>query len=93
MIPYGKQDISIEDINEVIKILKSDFITQGPTVPLFENEIANFCGSKYAVAVNSATSALHLSCLALGLSKDEYLWTSPEHFSGFGGSNCWVAFG
>ena len=80
MIPYGKQDISNEDIDEVIKILKSDFITQGPTVPLFENEIANFCGSKYAVAVNSATSALHLSCLALGLSKDEYLWTSPISF-------------
>ena len=80
MIPYGKQDISIEDINEVIKILKSDFITQGPTVPMFEDKIANFCGSQYAVAVNSATSALHLSCLALGLSKNEYLWTSPISF-------------
>ena len=67
VIPYGRQDISQEDINEVVKILSSDFLTQGPTVPLFEKEVSNYCGSKYAIAANSATSALHIDCLALDL--------------------------
>ena len=80
MIPYGKQNINNDDIDEVIKVLKSDFITQGPINPAFEKEIASFTGSKYAVAMNSATSALHLSCLALGLTKNDYLWTSPISF-------------
>ncbi len=80
MIPYGKQHINNDDINEVIKVLKSDFITQGPVIPAFEKEISAFTGSKYAVAMNSATSALHLSCLALGLTKNDYLWTSPISF-------------
>ena len=80
MIPYGKQDINKNDIDSVINILKSDFLTQGPQVPTFENEVSKYCGSKYAVAVNSATSALHIACLAIGLSKDDWLWTSPNSF-------------
>lgn len=80
MIPYGKQDISLSDIKEVTKILKSDFITQGSTVPKFEHAINNYCGSNYSVAVNSATSALHIACLSLGLKKDDFLWTSPISF-------------
>ncbi len=91
MIPYGKQDINSNDIKEVIKVLKSDFITQGPVLPVFEKEIANFCKSKYAVAMNSATSGLHLSCLALGLSNNDYLWTSPISF--VASANCGVYCG
>ena len=77
MIPYGKQYIDDDDIQSVIKTLKSDFLTQGPTVPLFEQKISEYCESKHAIACNSATSALHISCIALGLCKDDYLWTSP----------------
>ena len=66
MIPYSRQEITEEDILEVEKILRSDFLTQGPAVPKFEQAIASYCGAKYAVAVNSATSALHIACLALG---------------------------
>jgi dTDP-4-amino-4,6-dideoxygalactose transaminase len=80
MIPYGKQDINQNDIDAVIDVLKSDFLTQGPQVPRFEDIVKNYCGSKYAVAVNSATSALHIACLALGLGKDDILWTSPISF-------------
>ena len=80
MIPYGKQDINQSDIDAVINVLKSDFLTQGPQVPLFEKIVADYCGSKYGVAVNSATSALHIACLALGLGKGDYLWTSPNTF-------------
>ena len=69
MIPYGKQDLNQEDINEVINVLKSDFITQGPKVPLFEQKISDYCNVKYSVAVNSATSALHIACMALDLNK------------------------
>ena len=76
MISYGRQSISSEDIEAVKKTLKSDFLTQGPKVPEFEQKIAKFTRSKYAVAVNSGTSALHISCLALGLTKGDYLWTS-----------------
>lgn len=68
-IPYGRQDISDEDINAVVGVLKSDFLTQGPCVPQFEQAIADYVGVKHAVAVNSATSALHIACLALGLKK------------------------
>ena len=67
MIPYGRQDISSEDIDSVIEVLKSDFLTQGPVVPKFENALRERFSSKYALAVNSATSALHLACLALGV--------------------------
>ena len=80
VIPYGRQDISQEDINEVIKILTSDFLTQGPQVPLFEKYVSDYCGVSFAVAVNSATSALHIACLALGLGKGDWLWTSPNTF-------------
>ena len=80
MIPYGKQDINHEDIEAVINVLKSDFLTQGPKVPAFEQCVADFGGSKYGCAVNSATSALHIACLALGLGKDDELWTSPNTF-------------
>ena len=71
MIPYGKQNINQEDIDAVIEVLRSDFLTQGPKVPIFEDKLVKYTGSKYAFAVNSATSALHISCLALGLTKGD----------------------
>ncbi len=80
MIPYGRQDIDQEDINAVIDVLRSDFLTQGPKVPLFEEVVAAQVSARYAVAVNSATSALHLACLALGLGQGDYLWTTPITF-------------
>jgi len=80
MIPYGRQDINQADINAVVNVLKSDFITQGLQVPLFEKTLYEYCDTNYAVVVNSATSALHIACLALGLGKDDYLWTSPITF-------------
>ena len=80
MIPYGKQDINKADIVSVVNVLNSDYLTQGPQVPLFEQTISNYCSSNYAVAVNSATSALHIACLALGLGKGDWLWTSPNSF-------------
>ena len=80
MIPYGKQNIEEKDIEAVVDVLKSDFLTQGPQVPLFEEEISRYTGSQYTIAVNSATSALHLACLALGLTKGDILWTSPNSF-------------
>jgi UDP-4-amino-4,6-dideoxy-N-acetyl-beta-L-altrosamine transaminase len=80
MIPYGRQSISEADIAAVIQVLKSDYLTQGPAVPQFENAIAQYCGVKHAVAVNSATSALHIACLALGVGKGDIVWTSPISF-------------
>ena len=80
MIPYARQDINQQDINAVIEVLKSDFLTQGPQVPAFEQAIIDACDAKYAVAVNSATSALHIACLALGLGNDDWLWTTPNTF-------------
>ena len=80
MIPYGKQDINQSDIDSVVGVLQSDFLTQGPQVPLFEEAVSNYCGSQYGVAVNSATSALHIACLALSLGKGDYFWTSPNSF-------------
>jgi len=80
MIPYGKQDIDQTDIDSVVDVLTSDFLTQGSQVPLFEKIVSNYCGVEYGVAVNSATSALHIACLALGLGKGDYLWTSPNTF-------------
>lgn len=80
MIPYGRQDINQEDIDAVIEVLKSDFLTQGPIVPTFESAIASYCNSKYGVAVNSATSALHISCMALGVGEGDIVWTSPITF-------------
>ena len=80
MIPYGRQEITESDIAEVEKVLRSDFLTQGPAVPKFEKEVAGYCKASYAVAVNSATSALHIACLALGLGPGDCLWTSPNTF-------------
>ena len=80
MIPYGKQDINQADIDSVVNVLQSDFLTQGPQVPLFEKIVADYCDAEYGVAVNSATSALHIACLALDLGKGDYLWTSPNTF-------------
>ena len=80
MIPYGKQDIQQADIDSVVNVLQSDFLTQGPQVPLFEKTVSDYCGSEFGVAVNSATSALHIACLALGLGKGDWLWTSPNSF-------------
>ncbi|WP_104511429.1 UDP-4-amino-4,6-dideoxy-N-acetyl-beta-L-altrosamine transaminase [Acinetobacter indicus] len=79
-IPYGKQNINQQDIDAVIQVLQSDFLTQGPQVPLFEKTVAEHIGAEYALAVNSATSALHIACLALGLQKGDVLWTSPITF-------------
>lgn len=79
-IPYGRQSISQEDIDAVVAVLKSDFLTQGPTVPAFEQAFAAHCGAPHAIAVNSATSGLHLACLALGLGPGDRLWTSPNTF-------------
>ena len=80
MIPYGKQDINQADIDSVIDVLQSDFLTQGPQVPLFEKTVSDYCDAEYGVAVNSATSALHIACLALELGKGDWLWTSPNSF-------------
>ena len=80
MIPYGKQDIKQADIDSVLNALQSDFLTQGPQAPLFEKIVSDYCGTEYGVAVNSATSALHIACLALGLREGDWLWTSPNSF-------------
>lgn len=79
-IPYGRQNISQQDIDAVVAVLNSDFLTQGPQVPLFEKSVLDVVGAKYAVAVNSATSALHIACLALGVGKGDVVWTSPITF-------------
>jgi UDP-4-amino-4,6-dideoxy-N-acetyl-beta-L-altrosamine transaminase len=80
VIPYGKQDIDQGDIASVLDVLKSDFLTQGPKVPLFEDVVSNYCNVDYGVALNSATSALHVACLALDLKEGDWLWTSPNSF-------------
>jgi dTDP-4-amino-4,6-dideoxygalactose transaminase len=80
VIPYGRQAISQADIEAVSDVLRSDWLTQGPAVPRFEAAIAQRANARYAVAVNSATSALHIACLALGLGPGELLWTSPNTF-------------
>lgn len=80
MIPYGRQDISQADIDSVVEVLKSDFLTQGPKVPEFENEIKKYCGVQHALAVNSATSALHIACMALGVGPGDVVWTTPITF-------------
>jgi len=80
MIPYGRQSISQDDIDAVVEVLRSDFLTQGPAVPRFEAAVTAYCGAAHAVAVNSATSALHLACLALGVGPGDIVWTSPITF-------------
>ena len=79
-LPYGRQSISAADIDAVINVLRSPFLTQGPSVPLFEKAVAEKVGAAYGVAMNSATSALHLACLALELGPDDWLWTTPTTF-------------
>ena len=80
MIPYGRQDITQADIEAVVAVLQSDFLTQGPMVPKFEQSVAGHVGAAHALAMNSATSALHVACLALGLGPGDLLWTSPITF-------------
>ncbi|RAR56777.1 UDP-4-amino-4,6-dideoxy-N-acetyl-beta-L-altrosamine transaminase [Onishia taeanensis] len=80
MIPYGRQDIQQADIDVVLDVLHSDFLTQGPMVPRFEQAVAEKVGARHALAVNSATSALHVACLALGLGEGDWLWTTPVTF-------------
>ena len=80
MIPYGKQDINDSDIEAVVEVLRSSWITQGPKVPEFELAMANYTGASYASAFSSATSALHVACIALGLEKGDWLWTTPISF-------------
>jgi UDP-4-amino-4,6-dideoxy-N-acetyl-beta-L-altrosamine transaminase len=79
-IPYGRQSIDDADVKSVIEVLRSDFLTQGPTVPTFERALSDACGASHAVAVNSGTSALHLACRALDLGPGDWLWTSPNTF-------------
>ena len=79
-IPYGKQDISESDIDAVIEVLRSDWLTQGPVILNFEKAVASKCKAQFAVAVNSATSALHIACLALGVGMEDTVWTSPNTF-------------
>jgi UDP-4-amino-4,6-dideoxy-N-acetyl-beta-L-altrosamine transaminase len=90
-IPYGRQDIRAEDIEAVVSILRSDRLTQGPAGPRFETALAASCGAKHAVAVNSATSALHIACAALGLGSGDRLWTSPNTF--VASANCGLSCG
>jgi UDP-4-amino-4,6-dideoxy-N-acetyl-beta-L-altrosamine transaminase len=80
MIPYGRQSISEQDVTAVIDVLRSDWLTQGPTVPRFEKLVAERVGAQHAVALSSATAALHVACLALGLGPGDRLWTSPNSF-------------
>ena len=80
MIPYGRQAITDADIQAVVDVLRSDFLTQGPAVPAFEGAVARYCTARYAVAVNSGTSALHVACQALGIGAGDWVWTSPNTF-------------
>jgi UDP-4-amino-4,6-dideoxy-N-acetyl-beta-L-altrosamine transaminase len=91
MIPYGRQDITQADIDAVVEVLQSDFLTQGPCVPLFEKKVTTHVGAKHALAVNSATSALHIACLALGLGFNDLLWTTPITF--VASANCGIYCG
>ncbi len=86
MIPYGRQQISQEDIEAVIGVLRSDFLTQGPAVPAFEKAVASYCGATHAVAMNSATSALHIACLALDVGPGDLVWTCAISFAA--SANC-----
>jgi UDP-4-amino-4,6-dideoxy-N-acetyl-beta-L-altrosamine transaminase len=80
MIPYGRQEVTQADIDAVVAVLQSDYLTQGPVVPMFEQAVAKHVGGKHALAVNSATSALHIACLALGVGPGDWLWTTPVTF-------------
>ncbi len=91
MIPYGKQSINQADIDAVLEVLQSDYLTQGPQVPLFEETVATYCDAASAVAVNSATSALHIACLALDVGPGDSVWTTPNTF--VASANCAVYCG
>ena len=80
MIPYGRQTISQDDIDSVVAVLRSDYLTQGPISSKFEDSIKKYSCANHVVATTNATSALHLACLALGLSEDDWVWTSPISF-------------
>ena len=86
IIPYGRQDITQTDIDAVVAVLQSDFLTQGPMVPKFEDAVVSYCGAMHALAVNSATSALHIACLALGVGPGDWLWTT--HITFVASANC-----
>ena len=86
MIPYGRQSISEDDIAAVVSVLQSDFLTQGPLIPQFEQAVAQRVGAAHGVAANSATSALHVACMALGVGPGDMVWTSPNSFAA--SSNC-----
>lgn len=91
MIPYGRQEITQADIDAVVRVLQSDYLTQGPLVPRFEQAVASYCGAQHAVAMSSATSALHLACLAIGVGVGDTVWTSPITF--VASANCAVYCG
>lgn len=91
MIPYGRQSISEEDIEAVVDVLRSDWLTQGPAVPRFEQAVAAYTGASHAVAANSATGALHIACLALGVGPGDWVWTSPNTF--VASANCAIYCG
>ena len=91
MIPYGRQQITESDIDAVVEVLRSDFITQGKKVPQFEEALTSYCGAKHAVATHSATSALHIACLALGVDQGDIVWTSPISF--VASANCAIYCG
>ena len=78
--PYGRQNITEEDIKAVNEVLRSDFLTQGPKVTVFEKNISNLLDVDFSLAVSNVTSALHLACLTLDLKKGDYVWTSPTTF-------------
>lgn len=80
MIPYGRQSISEADIEAVVAVLRSDYLTQGPVVPRFEQAVADYCNAGFGIAVNSGTAALHIACLALGVGPGDWVWTSPISF-------------
>ena len=86
MIPYGRQEVTEDDIQAVVRVLRSDWLTQGPAVPAFEKSVAGYCGVRHAVAANSGTSALHLACMALGVGPGDRVWTSAITFAA--SANC-----
>jgi len=79
VIPYGRQHLDEDDVKAVVETLTSNWLTQGPAIPKFETALADYCGANFGIAVNSATSALHIACLALGVSEGDRVWTSRTH--------------
>ena len=90
-IKYGRQDVTKDDIAAVVNVLKSDLLTQGPIVPKFEKAVSSYTGASHAIAANSATSALHIACMALDLGAGDSLWTTPNTF--VASSNCAIYCG